>query len=115
MEQGAEGADDERHALVDRWFAQVADAEVDECADAVLLGQGARDREHPLRQVDADHGAARLGDRHRDPARADGELDDGPVAAERLFDVEGDVLDDRGAPRVVDPGDRVVEGHRRSV
>ena len=111
VEQGAEGTDDERHALVDRRFPQIADAEIDERADAVLLGQGTRDREHPLRQVDADHGAAGLGDRNRDPARADGELDDGTVAAERLLDVERDVLDDRGAPRVVDPGDRVVEGH----
>ena len=42
---------------------------------------------------------------------ADRELDDGAVAAQRLLDVERDVLDDRGAPRVVDPRDRVVEGH----
>ena len=48
-------------------------------------------------------GTPGLRDRHGDPARADGELDDRAAAAARLVDVERDVLDDRGAPRVVDP------------
>ena len=56
-------------------------------------------------------GSPGLRDRHGDASRADGELDDRAVAALRLLDVERDVLDDRGAPRVVDPGDGVVERH----
>ena len=52
-------------------------------------------------------------DRHGDPTRADGELDDRAAAALRLVDVERDVLDDGRAPRVVDPRDRVVERHER--
>ena len=59
VEERAERADHELHALVDRRLAQVADPEVDEVADALLLRQGARHREHPLREVDADHRASR--------------------------------------------------------
>ncbi len=111
VQERAERADHELHALVYRRLAHVADPKVDEVADATLLGEGARHREHSLREVDADHGPPRLRDRNRDPARSDRELDDRPLAALRLLDVERDVLDDRGAPRVVDPCDGVVEGH----
>ena len=48
----------------------------------------------PARGVDADHADAGLRDRHRDPAGADGELDDGPARRARLLDVEVDVLGD---------------------
>ena len=81
VEERAERADHELHALVDRRLAHVADPEVDEVADAVLLGERARHREHPLREVDADHGSPACGDRNRDPARSDRELDDRPLAA----------------------------------
>ena len=39
------------------------------------------------------------------------ELDDRAARAPRLLDVERDVLDDAAPPRVVELGDRVVEGH----
>ena len=71
--------------------------------DAVLVGERARDGQHPRGEVDPDHGAPRLRDGNGDPPGPDGQLDDRPVALLRLVDVERDVLDDRGAPRVVDP------------
>ena len=52
---------------------------------------------------------AAIDGREAELARA--ELDDGTVAAPRFLDVERDVLDDRGAPRIVDPRNGVVEGH----
>jgi hypothetical protein len=53
----------------------------------------------------------RAGERGRncDPAGADRELDDLAARCERLVDVEGDVLDDARAPRVVEPCDGVVD------
>ena len=49
---------------------------------------------------------ARLGGRDGDPAGADAELDDGAARLPGLRDVEGDVLDDAPAPRVVEPAIR---------
>jgi hypothetical protein len=48
-------------------------------------------------------------DRDRDPAGSDREFDDLAAGRERLVDVEGDVLDDARAPRVVELGDGVVD------
>ena len=63
VEERAERADHELDALIDRWLAHVADPQIDELADTVLLGELPRHREHPLREVDADHGrpAAAIG------------------------------------------------------
>ena len=110
VEQRAERADDERERLVDRRVAHVAVAQVE--LDARQRGALARHLEHPGRQVDADDADARRGDRHRDPARADAELEHRPARAHRLVDVERHVLDDAPRPRVVDPGDLVVRATR---
>ena len=73
------------------------------------LGLLAADREHRLARVDADDRDARRGDRNRDAAGADAELDDRPAPGRTcLLDVEGHVLDDAPAPRVVEARDRVV-------
>jgi hypothetical protein len=48
-------------------------------------------------------------DRDRDPAGSDRELDDFAAGRERLVDVEGNVLDDARAPRVVELRDGVVD------
>jgi hypothetical protein len=45
----------------------------------------------------------------RDPARANAELHHLAARRQRLVDVEGDVLDDARAPRVVEPRDGVVD------
>src|SRR5581483_5138408 len=109
VEQRPERADDEREALVDRWVAEVAVAEVD-------LGAGgrrplARDLEHPARGVDADDPHARQRDGDRDPAGPDAELEHRPAGAPRLLDVEVDVLDDAHRPGVVEPCDPIVGRH----
>ena len=107
------GQIDERDTLVDRGCDQVADAQVDEMADAGGRSGLAGDGEHARRGVHTDDPDARLRDRDRDAARSDGQLDDGAAAPRRMLDVEADVLGDRPAPRVVDPGDRVVQRHTR--
>ena len=111
VQQRAEGADDERNAFLHRRLAQVADAEVEQGADAGCVGALAGHREHLRRRVDADHADPRLRDRDGDPPRADGELDDGAAARQRPVDVEADVLGDGPAPRVVEARDPVVQGH----
>ena len=72
VEQRAEGADHERERLVDRRVAHVAVTQVD--LDPRECRALARHLEHPGRQVDADHADPGSGDRHRDPARSDAEL-----------------------------------------
>ena len=67
--------------------------------------------EHPLREVDADHVDPRGGDRHRDPARPDAELEHRAARTHRLVDVERHVLDDAARPRVVEARDLVVHRH----
>ena len=111
VQERAEGADRERHALGNRGLAKVADPEVEEVTDPGGLRGGARDREHLRRGVDADDLHARFRDRDCDPPRADGELDHRPAGRERLLDVEADVLRHRAAPGVVEPRDPVVERH----
>ena len=115
VEQRAEGADHELHALRHGRLTQVADPEVEKIADALLLRERASDTEHAHGEVDADHLPPRGGDRHRDAARSHRKLDHRPLDALRFLDVEGDVLHDRRAPRVVDGRDRVVERHGASV
>src|SRR5262249_52532817 len=66
-------------------------------------------------QVDADHVYPGHCDRDRDTPRPDGELDDRAARGHGFLDVEVHVLDDRSAPRVVDPGYRVVDAHGDSV
>ena len=82
------------------------------CADAVLLGEGAGDRRASLptgRRRSPARPACAIGTAMRPEPTASSTT--GPSQPQRLVDVERDVLDDRGAPRVVDPGDRVVERH----
>ena len=105
---GAERADDERHPLVERVGAQVAEPQVEQVGDALGLGAAAAGGEHLARGIDADHADALLRDRNRDPPGADSELDDGTAGPARLGDVEVDVLGDAAAPGVVELGNRVV-------
>ena len=78
----AEGADDERHALLDGRVAKIAGAEVEQPGRRRRRPRAvAADLEHARRRVDADHRHARLRDRDRDPAGADAELDDRPPPA----------------------------------
>jgi hypothetical protein len=111
VEVRPERARDERHPLLDRRAAQVADPEVEPLSHA----RGARllctDLEHPRGGVDADHVHAGRRRRDRDAPRPDAELDDRAARGERLLDVEGDVLDDARAPRVVEPCNPVVCAH----
>ena len=109
VEERAERDRDEGHALVDRRLAQVAEAEVEQLRDALLLGPLARHGEHARRLVDADHRDPGTGGRDRDPPGADGQLDDRAARREGLVDVELDVLGDGDRPGVVDPRDAVVE------
>ena len=67
--------------------------------------------EHRARRVDADHPDAVARDRHRDPPGSDRELDDRAARTRGLLEVEGHVLGDAPAPRVVDLSDRVVFAH----
>src|SRR5205823_1729821 len=53
-------------------------------------------------------------DRDGDATRADSEFDDRAARTLRLVDVEGDVLGDAAAPRVVDVSDRVVRAAGRT-
>ncbi len=108
VEIRAERTRHERDALVDRWSSQVAEPEVEPLRDAGLPCALGADREHSGGGVDADHVRARQRGRDRDPPGADAELDDFAPGRQRLVDVEGDVLDDARAPRVVEPRDRVV-------
>ena len=109
VQERAERADDERDALGHRRLAQVAQAEVDAARDAGLVGGSARDGEHRGGGVDADDLDARAGDRDRDTARPDSELDHGASGRERLVHVEAHVLGDGPAPGVVERRDPVVE------
>ena len=109
VQQRAERDRHERDSLRDRWGPQVADPELDPLGDAFALGVLPRDGQHAGRLVDADHLDARLRGRHRDPPGADGELDDRSARGERLVDIEAHVLPHGDGPRIVDPGDRVVE------
>src|SRR6185437_59606 len=112
----AEGAHDQRDALGDGRATEVSRAQVDPVGDAGRLGPAAADVEHAFRAVDADHGDAGGGDGHRDPSRADAELDHGCLRGDtgaacglaRFLHVEGDVFDDAPAPRVVQRRDPVV-------
>ena len=108
VEIRAERTRHERDALVDGRSAQVAEPQVEPLRDAGLPCALAADRQHPGRRVDADHVRARERGRDRDPPGSDAELHDLAARRERLVDVEGDVLDDARAPRVVEPRDRVV-------
>ena len=101
------GIDHERHALVHRRLAQVAEAQV-ELATPASFACSAQTSSIPRRRVDADDADAVARDRDRDPPGADAELDDRPAAPPRLLEVERHVLGDAPAPRVVEPGDRVV-------
>jgi hypothetical protein len=53
--------------------------------------------------------SARERSRDRDASGADAELDDLTARRKRFLDVEGDVLDDARAPRIVELGDGVVD------
>jgi hypothetical protein len=86
----------------------VTEPQVEPTRDARELGLLPADVEHAGRRVDPDDVDAGGGYRDRDAARADPELHDGPRCARGFFDVEGNVLDDAPAPRVVQPRDRVV-------
>ncbi len=109
MEIGPEGAQHERDALGDGRPAVVAEPQIELPGDAREVCSLAADLEHARRGVDADHGDPRRRHGNGDAARADPELDHRPGRRARgLLDVEGDVLDDAAAPRVVEPGDRVV-------
>ena len=94
---------------VHRGLAEVAEAQVQQGGDPLVLRVGPRAREHAGRLVDAYHLDTGPGDRHGDTSRADGQLDDRPARGDGLLDVELDVLRDGGRPRVVDPRDPVVE------
>jgi hypothetical protein len=109
VEQRAKRADHERERLVDRRVAHVAVTQIE--LDARQLGPLARHVQHPGREVDPDDADAGRGDRHRDPARADSELEHRPAGADCLVHVERHVLDDAPRPRVVEPRDLVVRAH----
>ena len=104
-----ERAQDQGDGLGDGRPRVVAEPQVEQTGDAGQLRRLAADVEHSRRRVDADDGDAGRGDGDGDAARADPELHDGPGCRQRrLLDVEGDVLDDAAAPRVVERRDRVV-------
>jgi hypothetical protein len=109
MEEGAERTHHERDALVDRWFSQIAQAEIETLRDACLARPLGAHREHPGRRVHADDVSTGERDRNRDSPRPDRELHDLAAGRERLVDVERDVFDDARAPRVIELGDGVVD------
>src|SRR5512132_773730 len=104
----AKRADHEGHGFVERRVPEIAEPQIEQLGDAGLLGTSAARGEHLARRVDPDHALPRLGDRNRNPASADPELEHGPARLPRRRDVETDVLDDAPAPRIVELGDRVV-------
>ena len=109
VQQRAERRGHEREHAVDRRIAHVAVAQVD--VHARELCALARDLEHPRGEVDADDVDPGGRDRHGDAAGADTELEHRPAEPPCLLDVEGDVLDHRHGPGVVEAGDLVVGGH----
>ena len=111
MEVRAKRAGDERHALLDRRAAEVPEPQVEPLRHSGQASLLSADLEHAGRGVDADDVHAGAGGRNRDAAGAHSELDHRSTGRERLVDIEGDVLDDAGAPRVVEPRDRVVRAH----
>src|SRR3954464_3960736 len=74
------------------------------------LGAAPGELEHGARCVDADDGDAGERGRHRNPARADSQLEHGAVALHREVDVERDVLEHRPAPGAVRRPEPVVGG-----
>src|SRR5918996_126266 len=111
VKQRAKRADDERNALAYTGLAEIADAEIEAVRDTGRVGGRTGDAEHLRRGVDPDHVHARLRDRNRDPAGPDRKLDDRATRRQRALHVEADVLGDRTAPRVVETGNTVVQGH----
>jgi hypothetical protein len=110
VQQAAERAVDERRGLVELQVAHVALAELE--LDAGRLGPFAGLLEHRRRRVDPDHGAAgRLGNRDRDAAAPDRQLDDRAVCRLRQLDVERHVLGHRRRPLVVALGEALVPAH----
>ena len=97
-----------RDPLVHRRVAQVAEAQVEQSATPAASARRAADLEHPGRRVDADHrdAASAIGTAIRPVPTPSSTT--GPPRLARLLDVEGDVLGDAAAPRVVELGDRVV-------
>src|SRR5712691_427582 len=93
-------------AFVHGGFAEIAEAKIE--LDACERSTAGTHVEHAARRVDADDANAVRRDRDCDPPRADAELDDRATGTARFGEVEGHVLRDGRAPRVVQAGDRVV-------
>ena len=100
------GQIDERDSLRDRWLAKVAHAQVD--VDAGERGAPCADLEHPARRVHTDDADPVGGDRDRDATGSHSELDHRAARSACFLEVERHVLDDAGAPGVVELRYRVV-------
>ena len=108
--QRAERTDHERDSLRDRWLAKVAHAQVDR--DAGERGAPCADIEHPARRVHTDDADPVGGDRHRDATGSHSELDHRPPGSPCFLQVERHVLDDAGAPGVVELRYRVITAQK---
>ena len=109
VEVRAKRTGDQAHPLLDWRVREVSEPQIQELRHPRELGSLAADLEHSRRRVDPDHADPCRGGGDGDPPCPDRELDDRPARAPGLAYVEGDVLGDAPAPRVVEPRDRVVK------